>query len=142
MLDDFGQSVGHPLACSRPIGQPSLRTEPFLSSWPALRGADFSGVQFDGTETAVQVALAGAIRLADTRIAGRFQVIDARARQGSTAVVTNIDFKSWSDYLGDPPLATAFLDRVVDGAIILKIKGKSYRAHRANPARTTPLSAS
>jgi DNA replication protein DnaC len=66
-----------------------------------------------------------------------FKVIDARGRQGSTAVVTNIDFESWSDYLGDPPLATAFLDRVVDGAIILKIKGKSYRAHRANPARST-----
>ena len=64
-----------------------------------------------------------------------FKVIDARGRQRSTAVVTNIDFESWSDYLGDPPLATAFLDRVVDGAIILKIKGKSYRAHRASPAR-------
>ncbi len=37
----------------------------------------------------------------------------------------------WGDYLGDPPLAMAFLDRIVDGAIILKIKGKSYRAHRA-----------
>ena len=34
-------------------------------------------------------------------------------------------------YLGDPPLAMAFLDRVVDGAIILKIEGESYRAHRA-----------
>ncbi len=66
-----------------------------------------------------------------------FKVIDARGRQRSTAVVTNIDFESWSDYLGDPPLATAFLDRVVDGAIILKIKGKSYRAHRASPARPT-----
>jgi hypothetical protein len=27
----------------------------------------------------------------------------------------------------------AFLNRVVDGAVILKIKGKSYRAHRASP---------
>lgn len=66
-----------------------------------------------------------------------FKVIDARGRKRSTALVTNIDFESWSDYLGDPPLATAFLDRIVDGAIILKIKGKSYRAHRASPARAT-----
>jgi len=66
-----------------------------------------------------------------------FKIIDARGRQRSTALVTNIDFESWSEYLGDPPLATAFLDRVVDGAIILKIKGKSYRAHRASPARAT-----
>jgi DNA replication protein DnaC len=66
-----------------------------------------------------------------------FKIIDARGRQRSTALVTNIDFESWSDYLGDPPLAMAFLDRIVDGAIILKIKGKSYRAHRARPSKAT-----
>jgi hypothetical protein len=33
-------------------------------------------------------------------------------------------------YLGDRPLAVALLDRIVDGAIILKIAGQSYRAHR------------
>jgi hypothetical protein len=34
---------------------------------------------------------------------------------------------------GDPPLATAFLDRMVDGAVILKLAGRSYRAARARP---------
>lgn len=63
-----------------------------------------------------------------------FKIIDARG-QRSTALATNIDFAAWGDYLGDPPLATAFLDRVVDGAIILKIKGKSYRAHRASSSK-------
>ena len=58
-------------------------------------------------------------------------MIDSRGRRGSTALVTNIDFKDWSDYLGDPPLAMALLDRVVDGAIIHKFEGKSYRAYRA-----------
>jgi DNA replication protein DnaC len=62
-----------------------------------------------------------------------FKIIDARSRQRSTALATNIDFDAWADYLGDPPLATAFLDRIVDGAIILKIAGKSYRAHRPSP---------
>ncbi len=61
-----------------------------------------------------------------------YKVIDART-QRSTALVTNIDFDAWGEYLGDPPLAMAFLDRVVDGAIILKIKGRSYRAYRAGP---------
>jgi DNA replication protein DnaC len=60
-----------------------------------------------------------------------YKVIDSRSRRGSTALVTNIDFKDWSDYLGDPPLAMALLDRVVDDAIIHKFEGKSYRAHRA-----------
>jgi DNA replication protein DnaC len=60
-----------------------------------------------------------------------YKVIDARSGQRSTALATNIDFEAWAEYLGDPPLAMAFLDRVVDGAILLKIRGKSYRAHRA-----------
>ena len=40
-------------------------------------------------------------------------------------------FKTWNDYLGDPPLAMAFLDRLVDGALLLTLEGKSYRAPRA-----------
>ena len=60
-----------------------------------------------------------------------YKIIDARSARRSTALATNIDFEAWSEYLGDPPLAMAFLDRVVDGAILLKIRGKSYRAHRA-----------
>ena len=60
-----------------------------------------------------------------------YKVIDARSGQRSTALATNIDFEAWSEYLGDPPLAMAFLDRIVDGAILLKICGKSYRADRA-----------
>src|SRR5208282_1175135 len=62
-----------------------------------------------------------------------YKLINARTAR-STALVTTIDFQAWGDYLGDPPLALAFLDRIVDGAIILKINGKSYRAHRAQQA--------
>ena len=59
-----------------------------------------------------------------------YKLINVRDER-STALVTNVDFEKWGEYLGDPPLAMAFLDRVVDGAAILKINGKSYRAHRA-----------
>ncbi len=60
-------------------------------------------------------------------------MIDARVGR-STAIVTNVEFDKWADYLGDPPLAMAFLDRVVDGAIIHRLKGKSYRAARSKRA--------
>jgi DNA replication protein DnaC len=60
-----------------------------------------------------------------------YKIIDRRNRRGSTALVTNVDFKYWTDYLGDPPLAMALLDRVVDGAIIQRLDGKSYRDHRS-----------
>lgn len=67
-----------------------------------------------------------------------YKIIDTRRPQRSTALVTNIDFDAWGDYLGDPPLAMAFLDRLVDGAMVLKINGRSYRAHRAKkPNRST-----
>ena len=62
-----------------------------------------------------------------------YRLLDARTGRRSTALATNIDFTAWADYLGDPPLATAFLDRLVDGAVILKLTGRSYRAHRARP---------
>jgi DNA replication protein DnaC len=62
-----------------------------------------------------------------------YKLINVRSARRSTALVANIDFEAWGDYLGDSPLAMAFLDRIVDGAIILKINGKSYRAHRAQP---------
>jgi DNA replication protein DnaC len=60
-----------------------------------------------------------------------YRLLDARSGRRSTALATNIDFSTWADYLGDPPLAAAFLDRLVDGAVILKLSGRSYRAHRA-----------
>lgn len=64
-----------------------------------------------------------------------YKVIDSRSQRGSTALVTNISFDAWTDYLGDPPLAMALLDRVVDGAIIQTFHGKSYRAHRAKKSQ-------
>jgi len=61
-----------------------------------------------------------------------YKIIDTRNQKHSTALITNVDFKSWEDYLGDPPVMLASLDRLVHGAIVLKLQGKSYRAHQAN----------
>jgi DNA replication protein DnaC len=68
-----------------------------------------------------------------------YKVVDSRGPKRSTALVTNISFEAWADYLGDAPLAMAILDRLVDGAILLKIEGRSYRAHRSKqPATPAP----
>jgi DNA replication protein DnaC len=68
-----------------------------------------------------------------------YKVVDSRGPKRSTALVTNIGFEAWAGYLGDAPLAMAILDRLVDGAIVLKIEGRSYRAHRAQQQRTPPV---
>lgn len=70
-----------------------------------------------------------------------YKVIAARHRRRSTALLTNIDFDGWADYLGDAPLAMALLDRLVEGATIIKINGKSYRAAKAKIAKTAKTSA-
>jgi DNA replication protein DnaC len=63
-----------------------------------------------------------------------YKIIASRNQKRSTALVTNVDFDKWGDYLSDGPLAMAFLDRLVEGAIILKVKGRSYRAQKAKIA--------
>lgn len=60
-----------------------------------------------------------------------YKVIDQRNTRRSTALVTNVDFDAWNDYLGDAVMTMALLDRLADSAITLKINGKSYRVHRA-----------
>jgi len=58
-----------------------------------------------------------------------YKIIAARNQKRSTALVTNVDFDKWGDYLFDGPLAMALLDRLVQGAINPQDQGKSYRAH-------------
>lgn len=60
-----------------------------------------------------------------------YKVVVSRHHKRSTILITNIDFDAWASYLGDAPLATAMLDRLVDGAVVLKVRGPSYRASRA-----------
>ncbi len=69
-----------------------------------------------------------------------YKIIAARHQYRSTALVTNVDFEKWADYLADGPLAMAFLDILVEGAIILKINGKSFRARRSHTAHAKDTS--
>src|SRR3984893_2102467 len=64
-----------------------------------------------------------------------YKIIASRNQKRSTALVTNVDFDKWGEYLSDGPLAMAFLDRLVEGAIILKIIGRSYRAPQVKPSQ-------
>jgi DNA replication protein DnaC len=60
-----------------------------------------------------------------------FKVIDARYCKGSTIVTCNIDFKELGDYLGDPVITTALVDRMVHHSIIIHIDGPSFRMHES-----------
>lgn len=68
----------------------------------------------------------------DARIACLFhKVIDGRYCKGSTIITTNIDFKELGDYLGDPVITTATVDRMIHHSVIISIDGPSWRLHES-----------
>jgi DNA replication protein DnaC len=68
-----------------------------------------------------------------------FKVIDGRYCKGSTLITTNIAFKELGDYLGDPVVTTAIVDRMVHHSVIINIEGPSWRMHESKKlnAKTT-----
>jgi DNA replication protein DnaC len=67
-----------------------------------------------------------------------YKVIAARGQKRSTALVTNVDFEKWAEYLRDGPLAMALIDRLLDKAILLTLKGKSHRKPFVQAAEKGP----
>jgi DNA replication protein DnaC len=65
-----------------------------------------------------------------------FKVIDGRYCKASTLLTTNIDWKDLGDYLGDPVVTTAIVDRMVHHSIILHIQGPSWRMHESKKLNT------
>ncbi|MBV5330253.1 MAG: ATP-binding protein [Chlorobium sp.] len=59
------------------------------------------------------------------------KVIDGHYCKGSTIITTNIDFKQLGDYLGDPVITTATVDRMIHHSIIISIQGPSWRLHES-----------
>jgi DNA replication protein DnaC len=59
------------------------------------------------------------------------EVIDDRHDRGSTIVATQIPQDSWHVQIGDPTYADAILDRLVNNAYRLELKGKSMRGNGA-----------
>jgi DNA replication protein DnaC len=47
-----------------------------------------------------------------------YKIVASRNQKRPTALVTNVDFEKWGEYRSDGPLAMAFLDRLVEGAIV------------------------
>jgi len=70
-----------------------------------------------------------------------FQVINRRyENRSATIVTTNRGLPAWAELFGgDAVVASAILDRLLDGATVINIKGQSWRL-REHEALTKPLS--
>ncbi len=55
------------------------------------------------------------------------EILEDRHASRSTIVTSQIPVEKWHDYLGDPTIADAILDRLVHNAHRLKLKGPSRR---------------
>ena len=62
------------------------------------------------------------------------EVVDDRHDRGSTIVATQIPQERWHEQIGDPTYADAILDRLVNNAYRLELKGKSMRGNGARRA--------
>lgn len=60
-----------------------------------------------------------------------FELISERYERRSLILTSNLPFSDWSLIFEDKAMALAAIDRLVDRAIIIEIKGESYRRHRA-----------
>lgn len=58
------------------------------------------------------------------------EVLDDRYASRSTLVAAQLPVEHWHDYLADPTLADAILDRLVHNAYKLTLQGESMRKHR------------
>lgn len=59
------------------------------------------------------------------------EVLDDRYDRRSTLVASQLPLEHWHDYLGDPTLADAILDRLVHNAHKISLRGDSLRKQRA-----------
>lgn len=56
-----------------------------------------------------------------------FKFVATRYEKASTIITSNKIFSEWSEFLGDPVIATAILDRLLHHCHVIQIKGNSYR---------------
>ena len=58
------------------------------------------------------------------------EVLDDRYGKRSTLITSQLPISKWHQYLDDPTLADAILDRVVHNAYKIELKGESMRKRK------------
>ena len=66
------------------------------------------------------------------------EILNDRHNRKSTLVTSQLPVEQWHDYIGEPTLADAILDRLVHNAYRLALKGESMRKMTANLTTKEP----
>ena len=59
------------------------------------------------------------------------EILEERHNRYSTLITSQLPIEDWHDYLGDPTVADAILDRLIHNAYRLTMKGESMRKRRS-----------
>ena len=79
----------------------------------------------------------GLMPLDDATRRDLLEILDDRHNRKSTLVTSQLPIPKWHDYIAEPTLADAILDRLVHNAYRLELKGESMRKTNANLTATT-----
>lgn len=60
------------------------------------------------------------------------EIIEDRTNTGSILITSQLPVDQWHDYIGEPTLADAILDRIVHRSHHIKLRGESLRKRHAN----------
>ena len=76
----------------------------------------------------------GLAGLSDTERADLLEVLDDRYAKRATVVTSQLPFDHWHDVLGDATFADAILDRLINNAYRVTLKGPSMRRNKGRPS--------
>jgi DNA replication protein DnaC len=66
------------------------------------------------------------------------EILDDRYQKKSTVIAAQLPVENWHDWIADPALADAILDRIVHNAYSIHLKGESQRKTRGLKRNVTP----
>ncbi len=69
----------------------------------------------------------GLAKLNSRGVQDLLEILDARVGRSSTIIAGQMPFESWHDFIGDPAMADAILDRVAHSSFRLCLTGESLR---------------
>jgi DNA replication protein DnaC len=72
----------------------------------------------------------GLVPLEDEQRRDLLEIVDDRYKQRSTIITGQLPTTHWHEYINDPTLADAILDRVLHNAIKIELKGDSLRKNK------------
>lgn len=67
----------------------------------------------------------------DTYRRDLLEILDDRHQHSSTIVTSQLPLKYWHDFIGDPTLADAILDRLIHNSHKIELKGESMRKKKS-----------